>query len=173
MLACIPLGHSVPFEDVAELAGVPEPQLSRVVRMMATTGFLHEPEPGHVAHSSLSAPFVTRPSYLDAAMFLAETAAPAALKMAAATRHSGRSRQPQESAYNLAFNTPNTFASECARRPKVQRQWSAYLHYGMGDTEMNAMEVLRQFDWFGLGNSSVVKVADSCLAVTCVILPPL
>jgi hypothetical protein len=152
VLACIPLGHGVPIEDVAELAGVPEPQLSRVVRMMATTGFLHEPQPGHVAHSSLSAPFVTRPSYLDAAMFLTETAAPVALQMPAATH-------PQESAYNLVFNT--TFASVCAQRPKVLRQWSAYLRYGMGDKDTNAMDVLPQFDWLGLGKSSVVMVASS------------
>ncbi|KXG53335.1 uncharacterized protein PGRI_003850 [Penicillium griseofulvum] len=142
VLACIPLSHSVPFEDVAELAGIPESHLRRVVRMVATTGFLHEPEPGHVAHSTLSAHFVTRPSYLDAAMFLAEMAAPAALQMPAT------SRDPVSA--SLLMTTAS------AQQPKVQRQSSAYLQYGLGHTDVNALEPLDQFDWAGLGGATVV-----------------
>ncbi|KAJ5448545.1 hypothetical protein N7445_003366 [Penicillium cf. griseofulvum] len=142
VLACIPLSHSVPFEDVAELAGIPESHLRRVVRMIATTGFLHEPEPGHVAHSTLSAHFVTRPSYLDAAMFLAEMAAPAALQMPAT------SRNPVSASLSM------TTAS--SQQPKVQRQWSAYLQYGLGHTDVNALEPMDQFDWVGLGGATVV-----------------
>lgn len=161
MLACIPLSHSVPFKDVADLAGVPEPQLCRVVRMMATASFLQEPQPGHVAHSSLSAPFVTKPSYLDAAMFLSETAAPAALHMAAATRRFGDSPRPNESAYNIAFNTSSPFVSACEQRPKIKRQWPSYLRYGMGDVESDVLDILPQFDWSSLGNASVVKVSHA------------
>ncbi|KAF7587025.1 hypothetical protein BBP40_007847 [Aspergillus hancockii] len=127
VLACIPLHGSVPISDVAELAGVPEIQLCRIIQMTATAGFLQESQPGQVAHTALSARFVTKPSYLDAAMFLAETAAPAALQMAAATQRFGPSQQPNESAYNIAFHTSDTFASSCEQRPHLQRQWPAYL----------------------------------------------
>jgi hypothetical protein len=115
--------------------------------MVATTGFLHEPEPGHVAHSTLSAHFVTRPSYLDAAMFLAEMAAPAALQMPATSRNP------------LSASLLMTMAS--AQQPKVQRQWSAYLQYGLGHTDVNALEPLDQFDWAGLGGATVVTVSLS------------
>ncbi|GKZ39830.1 hypothetical protein AbraIFM66950_001334, partial [Aspergillus brasiliensis] len=142
VLACIPLSDSVPSPDVAELAGIPESHLRRVVRMMAATGFLREPEPGHVAHSALSASFVTRPSYLDAAMFLAETAAPAALQMPATSRH--------------PVSTPLAMTTAHAQVPKLQRQWSAYLQYGLGHTDGNILEPLDQFDWLGLGGGAVV-----------------
>ncbi|KAJ6031463.1 hypothetical protein N7540_002195 [Penicillium herquei] len=147
VLACIPLSHSVPFEDVAELASIPEPHLRRVVRMLATTGFLQEPEPGHVSHSAISAQFVTRPSYLDAAMFLAETAAPAALQMPAA------SRGPAPPSFPMITAT--------AQQPKVRRQWHAYLQYGLGHSDGNLGELLEQFDWVGLEGGTVVTVFRS------------
>ncbi|KAJ5738569.1 hypothetical protein N7493_001724 [Penicillium malachiteum] len=147
VLACIPLSHSVPFEDVAELAGIPESHLRRVVRMLATMGFLQEPEPGYVAHSAVSAQFVTRPSYLDAAMFLAETAAPAALQMPAT------SRDPASASFPMI--------SASAHQPKVRRQWNAYLQYGLGHSEGNLGQLLDQFDWVGLEGGTVVTVFRS------------
>ena len=158
MLACIPLSDSVPFKDVADLAGVPEMQLCRVVRMTATAGFLHEPQPSHVAHSALSAPFVTKPSFLDAAMFLSETAAPTALQMAVATQRFGHSQRPDESAYSVAFNTSATFASACEQQSRLQRQWPAYLRYGTGDVDASVTDILTRLDWLSLDNTSVVEV---------------
>lgn len=157
VLACIPLSGSVPAKDVADLVGVPETQLCRVVRMTATAGFLNEPQPGHIAHTALSAPFVTKPSFLDAAMFLAETAAPTALQMAVATQRYGNSNRPNESAYNLAFNTSQTFQSACEQRSKLQRQWPAYLRY-VGDVDDSVTEVLTRLDWLSLGNACIVEV---------------
>lgn len=158
VLACIPLQSSVPVKDVAELIGVPETQLRRIVRMTATAGFLHEPYPMHVAHSALSAPFVTRPSYLDAVMFLSETAAPAAMHMAAATQRFGQSQRPHESAYNVALNTSITFVNMCEQRSKLQRQWPAYLRHAMGGVELSVTDVLTCFDWPSLGSATVVEV---------------
>lgn len=159
MLACIPLNGSVSCKDVADLAGVPETQLCRIVRMTATAGFLCEPLPGRIAHSPLSAPFVTKPSLLDAAMFLSETAAPAALQMAMATQRFGNSQRPNESAYNVAFNTSTTFANTCEQRPKLQRQWPAYLRYGTGEADANLTDILTRLDWLSLGRASVVEVS--------------
>ncbi|KAL2830745.1 hypothetical protein BDW59DRAFT_158193 [Aspergillus cavernicola] len=158
VLACIPLTGSVPIQDVADLAGVPETHLSRVVRMTTTAGFLEEPQTGHVAHSALSAPFVTKPSYLDAAMFLAGTAAPAALQMTTATQRFGPSLRPNETAYNLAFNTPSTFARTCEQQPKLQRQLPAFLRYGTKDIDDRVADLLSRLDQFRRGNISVVEV---------------
>ncbi|KAL4784955.1 histidine phosphatase superfamily [Aspergillus varians] len=158
VLACIPLSGSVPIKDVADLAGVPEAHISRVIRMTATAGFLHEPRSGQVAHSALSAPFVTKPSYLDAVMFLASTVAPAALQMPTATQRFGASLRPNETAYNLAFNSPTTFASTCEQRPKLQRQWPAFLRYGTNDVDDRVTDLLSRLDHFRRGSISIVEV---------------
>ncbi|KAL4968759.1 uncharacterized protein BDV14DRAFT_187543 [Aspergillus stella-maris] len=158
VLACIPLTGSVPIKDVADLAGVPEAHLTRMIRMSATAGFLSEPQPGQVSHSALSAPFVTKPSYLDAVMFLSGTVAPAALQMPVSTQRFGPSLRPNETAYNLAFNNPVTFASTCEQRPKLQRQWPAFLRYGTINTEDRVTDLLSRLDHFRRGNISIVEV---------------
>lgn len=157
MLACIPLSGSVPAKDIADLTGVSETQLCRVVRMMATADFLHEPEPGYIAHTALSAPFVTKLIYLDAAMFLAETAAPAASQMAAATQRHGHSNDGA-SAYTIAFNTSQTFQTACEQQPKLHRQWLAYRRC-TGDIDDCVIELLSRLDWRNLGDACIVDVS--------------
>ena len=151
----------MPIEDVADLSGVPEAQLARIIRLTATVGFLRESQPALVAHSALSAPFVTNPSYLDAAMFLAESAAPAALGMAATTQRFGESDRPNESAYNVALDTTKPFHNALQERTKLRRQWSAYLRYAGGlHAAEQVTDVLTQFDWANVssGSSLVVEV---------------
>ena len=161
MLACIPLSGSVLAKDVADVAGVPETQLSRVVRLTATAGFLREPQPGYIEHTALSAPFVTKLSYFDAAMFIAETAAPAAMQMAAATRHQEQSTNgTSNSPFMLTSDTLQTFQAAHDQRPKLQRQWSAYL-LCTGDCEDGVTEILRRLDWPSLGTACVVDVSLS------------
>ncbi|KAK0644847.1 Trypacidin cluster transcriptional coactivator tpcD [Lasiodiplodia hormozganensis] len=92
-------------------------------------------------------------------MFLAETAAPSALKMPAATQRFGNSHQATDSAYNLAFNTDTTFTSSCEQRKKLQRQWSAYLRYGTDQWEDGGCQVLKSFDPLRLARVSVVEVS--------------
>lgn len=143
VLACIPLRHSVPIKDISDLAGVPETQLSRIVRMTMTFGFLCEPEPGRISHSTLSAPFVTNPALLDAVVFLAGTAVPSALKMPVGTKRLNESKNPQETAYNIASNSTSSFNSACEQRPQLKRQWSAFRRYSTGDVDDSLVEILQ------------------------------
>jgi hypothetical protein len=163
LLTCIPPEVSVPIKDVADLAGVPECQLRRVVRMTATCGFLREPQAGHVAHTPLSCSFVDNQSLIDAVMFLAESASFAGLKMSSATQRFGASRRPNESAYNVAMDTARPFHMIRQERPKLGRQWSAYLHYAAGlHTVEKVIDVLSQLHWSNLsGNACVVEVVNN------------
>lgn len=161
ILACIPLVGSVPIKDLADLSGVPETQLGRVVRLTATAGFLQVSHAADVAHTPLSAPFVTNPSLLDALMFLAETAAPAAMQMAAATQRFGDSRQASESAYNLSHGTIRPFHTAHADFPKLGRQWSSFLHYAAGlHAAEDINDILTQLNWsnISLVNRCIVEV---------------
>ncbi|KAF2429263.1 O-methyltransferase family protein [Tothia fuscella] len=158
VLACIPLSGSIPIKEAADLAAVPETQLCRIVRMTATAGFLHEPDPGHIAHTALSAPFVTNLSFLDAAMFLAETAVPTALHMATATQRHGQICSSGKSAYSIAFNTSQPFELACVERARLQRQWAAYRSLA-GDMDDCLIELLKRLNWWSLGNACIV---DAC-----------
>ena len=163
VLACIPLSGSIPAKEVADLAGVPETHLCRVMRMTATAGFLHEPQPGHISHTALSAPFVTNLSYLDATMFLAETAAPTALHMATATKRQGHLESPSDSAYSIAFKTSQPFQVACVERSRLQRQWSAYSRCA-ADMDDSVTELLGRLNWRSLGSACIVDVSLLLLA---------
>ncbi|KAK4113296.1 hypothetical protein N656DRAFT_708577 [Canariomyces notabilis] len=159
ILACIPLEESVPMKDLADLAGVPDTQLARVVRLTATRGFLHEPQTNHVAHTHLSAQFMENRSLLDAAVFMAEFAVPAALHMSSATQRFGASADPAQSAFNLALGTSEPFHRVRRERPKVRRQWSAYLSHVAGvHAEGKVADALMRLSWSNLGDACVVEV---------------
>ncbi len=163
MLACVPLDDPVAFKDVADICGVPEAQLCRVTRLMATAGFLREARPGHIAHSPLSAQFVTEPGLLDAALFLSGTAAPAALKMPLATRRFPASDRADQCAYAAAFDTDVPLASVFELRPRLQRQFATYLAFVTSDDQAGVRDVLMRVDWAGLGSATVVDVSTlSC-----------
>ncbi len=161
VLACIPLDDTVAFRDVADICGVPENQLCRVTRLMATAGFLREPRAGHVGHSPLSAQFVTEPALLDAAMFLAGTAAPAALKMPLATKRFATSDRADQTAYAAAFDTTVPLASVFELQPRLQRQFETFLSFVTSDDVTGVRDVVMRVDWASLGNATVVDVSTS------------
>lgn len=160
VLACIPFDESLPIKDLADLVGVPESQLVRVIRLTATCGFLREPVSGFVSHSPLSAQFITNQSLLDATVFIAELATPTALQMPQATQRFGASPSATESAYNLALNTVRPFHVAIQERSKLRRQWSAYLLHAAGlHQEEEIIEVLSRLNWSNLGNACIVEVS--------------
>ncbi|KAH7324115.1 hypothetical protein BKA65DRAFT_608680 [Rhexocercosporidium sp. MPI-PUGE-AT-0058] len=159
ILACIPLDRSASITDVAELSSVPEGLLSRIVRLTATVGFLSEPQPGHVAHTSLSGSFVSDPSFLDAGMFLADSAMPAALKMATATQKFAGSDSPTETAWNIHAALDQPFHVVRRQKPKLNRQHSSYLRHAAGvHTDEEVVALLSKLNWSRLWNPSIVEV---------------
>ncbi|OIW25626.1 O-methyltransferase family protein [Coniochaeta ligniaria NRRL 30616] len=170
VLAYIPLSGSVSITDVADLADVPDAQLRRVVRLMAMGGFLREPVPGFVEHTPMSAGFVNRPVLLDSAMFLAETAAPSALRMAAVTR--GRQEkvrghlQSDEGSGDSSHSLPciDEQTSQPPHQPplKSQRHRPAFFRC-IGDMSHGSVELLSQLNWASLGNACVVDVGGQSI----------
>ncbi|KAL2173103.1 uncharacterized protein P884DRAFT_212954 [Thermothelomyces heterothallicus CBS 202.75] len=174
ILACIPLEESVLLKDLADLAGVPAGQLARVVRLTASRGFLHEPEADHVAHTKLSAQFITNQSLLDATVFMAECAAPAALQMSFATHRFGGASAANptgagagvavaaaaDGAFDLAFATQDPSSHGADReRSRMRRGWSAYLaHLSGSHGESEVVNALLRLSWSNLGNACVVEV---------------
>ncbi|KAI0417494.1 hypothetical protein F5X98DRAFT_387057 [Xylaria grammica] len=158
VLPCIPLSESASIKDIADLTSVSEAQLSRIVRTTAMAGFLHEPTPGVVAHTALSARFVTKHSFLDAAMFLAETGIPVALQTSEATRLQGR-MGPIETAtpYTVAFNTPRGFLLACEQNARLRRKWLAFSRCAIYVKE-NFTATLSQLDWLHVGDAHIVDV---------------
>ncbi|KAJ3477153.1 hypothetical protein NLG97_g8912 [Lecanicillium saksenae] len=160
ILAFIPLSGAVSFEEIADLAHVSERHLTRVVRMTATAGFLHEPQRGTVAHTPLSAPFVKNLNLVDAVVFLGRCAAPGALAMPSVTCASDQEGSRITNSTNLAAALSSQ--SESAEVSKLQRQWEAYRSCVEKD-EDNFTNLLGRLKWSCLGGTRVV---DACAKST-------
>lgn len=130
--------------EIAELAGVPAVQLSRVVRMTATSGFLQESAPNIVAHTLLSVPFVTKFAFLDAAMFLAEREAPAALQI-----------NGSNDAYSATWEDSVAFRTSLANEERLRRQWTAHQELGVYPNE-SITDVLSRLNWRSMDKSSCI-----------------
>lgn len=156
----VPLHSSIPISELADLAMIPETLLSRVIKFTATSGFLFEVQPDQIAHTTLSAKFVSDLSFFDAIMFVAESGAPTALQMAAATERKGKRKGSNDSAFSVAFNTSKTFQSACSEQPRLQRRYLAYTQY-TGSKNDGFLELLGRLNWRSMGSACVVEVRGS------------
>lgn len=157
--AYVPLSDSISLDELAELADVPEHTLSRVVRMTATAGFLHEPQLGCVAHTPLSLAFTNELLYFDAAMFLANRVAPSALDLTP-FEHKQDHGGLNGSSNMVGSQSAQTFASHRAKEPQLNRQWLAYCH-SVGSVQKDLATLINLLNWQSLGDASVVHVGSS------------
>jgi 6-hydroxytryprostatin B O-methyltransferase len=153
-----PLDGSVLYSEIAQISLVPEAQLRRNARMMMTSNFLCEPKPGEVAHTPLSAQFVTNPVLCDSAMFLTDVVEPAMAKCVEATETFGTTDKQNQTALNIASNNQLPFGDYLAQSPKLRRQFSAYMHTIASDDEMCGEQLVNAFDWASLRDATVVDV---------------
>lgn len=153
------------MKDIAALAGVTEAQLTRVIRLTATAGFLCEPQPGQVAHTSLSAHFVRDPSFLDAALFTAGVAAPAALEAGCgASGPQGTGEKAGQGQWKQG--NPN---------PKLRRQRAAFISHAGGIVpSKDVIDILGQLQWPNLSfHTGSVTVVELCHNVRDALAPEL
>lgn len=128
--------------------------------MTATAGFLHEPEPGLVAHTPLSASFSTELSYFDAAMFLSNQVAPSALHL-----NLGSQKQEGFSPFGLDDAVGNSNYSIGALYtgslggPRLTRQCLAYRDSICGTDDDSLTDLFRQLNWQSLGEATIVYVS--------------
>lgn len=158
MLSCIPLDGSVLYSEIAQISLVPEAQLRRIARMMMTSNFLCEPKPGELAHTTLSASFVTNPALCDSTMFLTSVVKPAMDKCVEATEQFGPTTEKTQTALNIAVNTSLPFGDYVAQTPKLQRQCSAYMRTVTTNAEICGDQLAEAFDWDNMRDATVVDV---------------
>ncbi|KAK6217285.1 hypothetical protein QIS74_07399 [Colletotrichum tabaci] len=141
--------------DLADLAGVPPAQIRRIVRMAATVSILCEPQPGHVAHTPLSAQMYKKPSYLDAIRFTAETVVPPSLRMADATRRQMRYHQEDANPFRTATDSSLSLASACERDHKFRRRAIAFRRLTAVNRTSAVLEMLSSVNLEELGQTVV------------------
>ncbi|KAJ5151389.1 uncharacterized protein N7482_010641 [Penicillium canariense] len=169
VFAAVPLTGAVPYAQLASICAVPERQLQSVARMAITSGCLCETQPGEVAHNAISRQFVTLPAYLGWVRFMTDFYMPVSAQMAEATEKWGVSDQPNETAVNLAMNTPLSAFAFITRSREFNKLFGGYMK-GVAASEGTAVRhLLTDYDWAQLGPGLVVHI-DGAPGTVCVAL---
>lgn len=166
VLSIIPLHGSVPYSEVAMVAGVPVTQLRSIARMAMTGNFLSEPVPDQVAHNTTSGIFVTNPSINGWALFMAENSCPGALAMVRATEKYGATDKKNETAFNIARSTDLPFFDYIGQSPERGKQFAAYMKNVLASEGTKVDHLVNGFDWASLGESTVVDVSQLSSRIT-------
>ncbi|OQV07453.1 hypothetical protein CLAIMM_11883 isoform 2 [Cladophialophora immunda] len=157
--AHIPLSEPISYASVAQAAKVPEHQLRQIARMAMTNGVFREPSPNMLAHTPLSGKLATSPTFLETALFQAETTASTAVKMTEMTSKYGGSEKPNETAHNIAMETDLPFFAYLSKNPKIAARLQAAMKFVGGAEETHTAHLIQMFDWAGLGEAEVVDVS--------------
>ena len=154
----VPLTSSVSLPQLASAAFVPLPQLRSIARMAFTFNFLAEPIPGHIAHSGVSAAFISNPTLMDWALFMTSASAMTATKMVEATEKYGSTVSKAETAFNISKNTDLPYFDWLKQDPQMERQFAGYMKNVTASEGLNVTHLVKGFDWASLGECTVVDV---------------
>ncbi|KAF2158988.1 hypothetical protein M409DRAFT_38028 [Zasmidium cellare ATCC 36951] len=157
----VPLSTSMSYEAVAAATKVPVRQLKSAARMAITRNFLQEPEPGQLAHSSISAAFVNVPSFNDWAVFMASTSAMVATNLVEATQKYGETKSKCETAYNVWQHTDLPFFDHLQLDQERTRQFASYMKNVTSAKGTSIEHLLTGYDWDSLGNATVIDLGGS------------
>ncbi|KAK4235625.1 sterigmatocystin 8-O-methyltransferase [Achaetomium macrosporum] len=171
ILRRVPLDGAISYADLAAVAGVPEQRLKSVVRMAMTSGLFRERPGIGVAHSATSALLARNADTHAWASYLCARTAPMALAMGAAHKRWGPDTvRPNETAYNLAFNTDLPFFDDIARDEARVSEFAAYMRNVRSSKGIAIEHLLNGYKWQSIREGGLVVDVGGSTGTTAIML---
>ncbi|KAL5940519.1 hypothetical protein ACKVV1_008184 [Pyricularia oryzae] len=153
-----PDGSPIPYAHLAAKTQTPLKSLRGVARMAVANGFLEEPSPGHLAHNRISLGLLNKDGLMSWAKWMMEYSMPVAYKFTDATRRWGNTDCKDQTAFNLALDTPLPFFDHMRKDPQLATLFHDYMR-SLGHSRLWSMNhAVQGFDWASLPNGA--KVVD-------------
>ena len=124
--------------------------------MAIVHNFLSEPEPGMVAHNSISTLLVKDPSFMNWARWMTNYYVPAAYKFPEATQRWGQTYTKNETSFNLAMNVEQPFFDHLRHDTEMNTMFSAYMRNVASAEGVSFKHLINGFDWGGLPSGALV-----------------
>lgn len=155
----MPLDRAVSFAEAAATAGVDEDCLKRILRHAMTNRLFCEPEAGFVAHNAVSALLLRSQTLTDWVGYTTEETYPASAKLVEATKKFGRSQKPNESAYNIAFDTDEPMFAYLQKFPEREARFANTMSEMTTTEGYGLHHLVNGYPWEELGEAVVVDVS--------------
>ncbi|KAL2799532.1 S-adenosyl-L-methionine-dependent methyltransferase [Aspergillus keveii] len=154
----VPLEGDISITDLAEKTKLDPIHLRRYLQHTMMYRVFTEPRPGFVAHSAASRLLSTDPAALDTVGFLVEELAPAGTKVIEAEAQWPDSAEPNETGFNVAFNTTDSFYREIAKTDERARRFGAAMRFMTSGTFYDIAHLIHGYDWSALDVPGAVVV---------------
>ena len=158
----IPIDSSITYTDLAsKIGGQDVFRLQRVIHYAILNGLFFEPQPGHVAHSSLSATIVNDAGHTALIRHCVEEVYPSSSREADwMLQHPVNDGEPTETGFRLAFGTEKKFFEYIYEEPDRRQNFAmAMTSLTAPGAILDGANVLRLFDWAKLGRATIVDVS--------------
>ena len=150
----------VPYEDLAQLAGVPMTTLRAVARMAMTSGFLAETPEGYLSHNALSSAIIEDRHLSHWLYYIVKHTVPLMGCLIPAVEKWGDSKLSNHTAYNIMGDTDLPFFEFLKSRPDLSAEFDAYMEsQAIMHSGTHIDHLLQGFDWAALGEAVVVDVS--------------
>ncbi|KAI0871506.1 sterigmatocystin 8-O-methyltransferase [Hypoxylon argillaceum] len=156
----VPLGGQTSFQEIATKTGLSEVNVRRVLRHAITMRVFQEPEPGMVAHTSVSKA-ITDSSLNDWLKTASRDLWPAATKTFPAMMKWPNSQEINETAFSLAHDTNMSVYDFFQAHPDRALSFVGSLKALTSSPEYDVRHVIDNYDWHSLGQARVVDVGGS------------
>jgi hypothetical protein len=143
----VPLDSDISYADLAAATGLDEILLRRMLRFAMMNRLFAETPGGRVRHSALSRLLATEPGAMDTAGYFLDEKFPTAPKLVAALAKYPGSAEPNETAFNLTFNTSRSVYLELETVPERARRFGAAMRWMSRGGRFSNEHLIRGYDW--------------------------
>ncbi|WEW59435.1 O-methyltransferase [Emydomyces testavorans] len=154
----VPLKEDISFADIAATANVAEDHVRRILRFAMTNNIFHEPRPDHVAHTAASSLLATDEKVKAWVGYTCEDSFPTSVHAVDASVKFKNSKKPNESAYNLAFQTSLPYFEHLAHFPEREKRFAMTMQATTLASGFNISHLANGYCWESTGNSTVIDV---------------
>ncbi|KAL9594232.1 MAG: hypothetical protein Q9219_007149 [cf. Caloplaca sp. 3 TL-2023] len=157
------------FQQIAQISGLPEDQVRRILRHAMTFRIFQEPREGIVRHTAASKTIADDPSMRQWVGLISEELWPAATKAVHAFMKWPGSAEPNQTGFNIAHGTDATIFDDVAKNPERDQRFADAMTYISNDPGLEYHHIVDGYDWASLGEGKIVDVGGShgglCMAI--------
>ncbi|KAL4792588.1 O-methyltransferase-domain-containing protein [Aspergillus venezuelensis] len=154
----VPLDGDISIIDLAEKTSLDPIRLRRYLHHTMMYRVFIESRPGYIAHSAASRLLKENPAALDTVGFLVEELTPAGTKVIEAEERWPNSSEPNETGYNVEFETADSFYHEIAKTSERARRFGAAMRFMTSGTFYDIAHLIRGYDWASLDQPGSILV---------------
>ncbi|KAF7190671.1 O-methyltransferase bik3, partial [Pseudocercospora fuligena] len=157
----VPLDGNVSYSEISEKAHVLEDRLKTIARMAMTSGLFAEPRPGYIAHSATSAALQSNQDLKVQLNWYTKILMPTLASTPAAHEKWAAGTAPNETPFNLAFQTDLSGYEYISRTAEMQASFGQLMEALARDPKNSLDHLANSFEWANLGKATVVDIGGN------------